>query len=92
MNNWIKIEDKLPPKNVLVLIKRNIISDYPYYLGMRNGKEISTNNDASQNCYWYGTSQLRLNAENESQFEFKFESNFSDVTVDSWKFIDLTEL
>lgn len=91
--NWIKIEEKLPPKNTLVWVKRmpNKIEKDPIYLAMRNGQDLSINPDASTNCYWYGINKHRINEEQEKTWEFNFPSSFSDVTVIEWAFIELND-
>jgi hypothetical protein len=87
---WIKIEEKLPPKNTLVWVKRlsNKIENAPIYLAMRNSCEISTNIDPSKNCYWYGINGKEINKEQESTNNFKLTNSFSDVTVVEWTFVD----
>jgi hypothetical protein len=83
---FIKIEDQLPPKNTLVWIKRipNKVEESPIYLGMRNGRPISTDKDASRNCHWNANHISKLTSENDNSFGFAFNSSFSDVTVIGW--------
>lgn len=87
---WIKIEDSLPPKKVLVWVKRcaNKFEENPIYLGMRNGNPLSTNSDASRDCHWYGTNMNSLKVEQSAIDGIKFDSGFSDITVIGWAFID----
>lgn len=87
--NWINLKDQLPPKNTLVLVKRiaNKIEDEPIYFAMRQNKELSTNPDASRECYWWGNNQKIFLAENESFLEMDGFANFSDVTVKEWCYI-----
>lgn len=85
---WIKLSDKLPPRNVVVWIKRypNTKESEPIYLGIRNGRPISTNPDASIDCHWCGINSNDLNDEQTSN-TLKFTSSFSDITVNEWCFI-----
>lgn len=89
---WIKIEDSLPPRGVLVWVKRtpNKIEKEPIYLANRTASPISYNPDASTNCYWYGIHISSINKEREapdSVDSIKFPSNFSDVTVMEWAYL-----
>lgn len=87
---WTKIEDLLPPKKVLVLVKRcaNKYEESPIYLAMRNGNPLSTNSDASIDCHWYGTNTNSLKNEQNAIDGIKFDSGFSDITVIEWAFIN----
>jgi hypothetical protein len=88
--HWIKIEEKLPPKNTLVWAKRlpNKIEKEPIYLAMRNGSKMSKNADPSVNCHWYGINSNSLNVEHEFCTSLNLASNFSDITVIEWSFVD----
>jgi hypothetical protein len=87
--NWIKLEDQLPPKNTLVVVKRypNKIEEEPIYFAMREDKPLSVNPDASRDCYWHGSNQNTFLAEHEKPYMFDSLSCFSDVTVKEWAFI-----
>lgn len=87
---WIKIEEKLPPKNTLVLVRRlpNKVEENPIYYAMRQDKELATNPDASRDCFWFGRHQYSFLSENESCYNLDPFSNFSDVTVKEWAFIE----
>lgn len=87
---WIKIEDKLPPKNTLVLVRRlpNKVEENPIYYAMRQDKELSTNPDASRDCFWFGRNQKQFLSENESCYNLDSFGNFSDITVKEWAFIE----
>ncbi len=88
--NWIKLEDQLPPKNTLVVLKRypNKIEEEPIYFAMREDKPLSVNPDASRDCYWHGSNQNTFLAEHEKRNELDSFSSFSDVTVKEWAFIE----
>lgn len=88
--NWIKLENQLPPKNTLVLVKRcpNKVEEEPIYFAMRQDRELATNPDASRDCYWFGNHKNKFLSEQESSRELDGFSNFSDVTVKEWCFID----
>lgn len=88
--NWIKIEEKLPPRNTLVWVKRrsNKIEQEPMYLAMRNDCELSQNPDAYANCHWCGIHFDSLVKEQKSHAGLDFWANFSDVTVLEWAFVE----
>jgi hypothetical protein len=90
MIKWVKFPDEIPPKNVLVWVKRvpNRIEDEPIYLAMRSGCILSTNSDASRNCHWYGNHKNTLKEENAEYNTLHLESSFSDITVIEWAFIN----
>lgn len=89
--NWIKLEEQLPPKNTLVLVRRypNKIEEEPIYFAMRRDKELATNPDTSRDCYWFGNHKNHFLSEQESSTKLDVFSNFSDVTVKDWAFIDI---
>jgi len=77
-------KENLPEPNRLVWIKRN---RGHIYLGYRIDKPLSTNEDSSRDCHWYGNpSHNMLWCEN---YELHFNCNFSDVTVKEWADLDL---
>ena len=76
---FIKLEEKLPTPNKLVFIKRK--NGNIYYGHRSTNNPISTNEDASRNCYWYGNPIHDVLCEH---YNLKFHNNFSDVTIDSW--------
>lgn len=88
--NWIKLENQLPPKNTLVLVKRypNKVEEDSIYFAMRQDKELATNPDASRDCNWFGNHKNKFLSEQESSRKLDEFSNFSDVTVKEWCFID----
>lgn len=88
---WYKLEEQLPPKNTLVLVRRfpNKIENEPIYFAMREDKELATNPDASRDCYWFGNHKNNFLSEQESSIKLDVFSNFSDVTVKDWAFIDI---
>lgn len=88
--NWIKLEEQLPPKNTLVVLKRypNKIEEEPIYYAMREDKPLTVNPDASRDCYWHGSNQNTFLAEHEKRNELDCFSSFSDVTVKVWAFIE----
>lgn len=88
--NWIKLENQLPPKNTLVLVKRysNKVEEEPIYFAMRQDKELATNPDDSRDCYWFGNHKSNFLSEQENYRKLDNFSNFSDVTVKEWCFID----
>ena len=91
---WIKLEDQLPPKNTLVLVKRfeNKAEKEPIYFAMRNNRELSQTVDASKDCFWFGTHVDSFTSENEKLTTIEMQANFSDVTVKEWAFIKLESL
>ena len=88
--NWIKLDEQLPPNNTLVLVKRvsNKVEDEPIYFAMREDKELSTDIDASRNCYWHGNNKKHILGKQESPRLLDGFANFSDVTVKEWCYID----
>lgn len=74
---WIKLTEELPPANTPVWVQRND----GVYLAMRNSKPLSTSRP-DVDCHWYGSSTGELQQESSSRIDFN--SNFSDVTVESW--------
>lgn len=86
---WIKLEDQLPPKNTMVLVKRypNKIEEQPIYLAMRQDKELSKNPDASRDCFWHGNHIDKFFSEQENYYQLDGLSRFSDVTVKEWAFV-----
>lgn len=88
---WIKLDEKLPPANSLVWVKRcaTVTEDAPIYLGMRNGEKISNNPDPSKNCNWYGVHSKSLALKQPNHIQLKFTYSFSDVTVIEWAFIEI---
>ena len=88
--NWIKIEEELPPVNALVWVKRlpNKVEEEPIYLAMRGNQKLSTNPDASSNCYWHGIHKNGLFSEQERTDLFEFGSSFSDVTIKEWVLLE----
>jgi len=72
------------------LVKRypNKVEDEPIYFAMRQDKELATNPDASRDCYWFGNHKNKFLSEQESYRNLDSFSNFSDVTVKEWSFID----
>jgi hypothetical protein len=87
--NWIKLEDQLPPFKTLVLVKRypNKVEEEPIYFAMRTGHPLSTNPDASKDCYWWGNHKNSFLGENHKYDALDGFSNFSDVTVKEWSYI-----
>lgn len=87
---WIKLENQLPPKNTLVLVKRfpNKVEEEPIYFAMRQDMDLSINPDASQNCYWHGNHKNKFTSENAKPYQMDGFNNFSDVTVKEWSLID----
>lgn len=72
-------ENTLPEPNKLIWIKRK---SGGIYLGHRLDQPISTDEDASINCHWYGNPEHCMLYTERS--ELKFRHNFSDVTVEGW--------
>lgn len=91
---WIKLEDQLPPKHTLVLVRRhpNKLENEPVYLAMRQDKPLSTNEDPSMDCYWHGNHVREIFSEQEYACELDSFSNFSDVTVKEWSFVELKNI
>lgn len=85
---WINIQNELPPAHVLVWVKRNVRGNESYYLASRNSSELSTDPDASRNCHWSGTSIDLLRDTPESGDPLSLRSQFSDVTVKEWCFLE----
>lgn len=87
--NWIKIEEKLPPANTLVWIRRypTSVEHKPLFLGMRSGDKLSTDPDPSVNCIWDAIHVKSLASKQPSRKELKFTYSFSDVTVIEWAFV-----
>jgi hypothetical protein len=84
--NFISLKKELPPANTLLVIKRN---DGGIYVGYRTGKPLSTNPDASRDCYWWANK--KANAFSIESGKLEFHNNFSDVTVDSWAYLSIDE-
>lgn len=81
---YVKLtQDALPVPGKLVWIIRNSGS---LYIGYRINHSLSTDSDASKNCYWYGNSID--DAPMGAVFgQLKFIHNFSDVTVKEWAYV-----
>ena len=89
--NWIKLEEELPPPNVLVWIKRTPtkIEEVPIYLGKRPAKPLTSNPDASKDCYWRAVYSKTLLYVEQDYSGVLFTSSFSDVTVLEWAYIEI---
>lgn len=74
--DFIKLTDQLPPAWRAVLVQR--ANDY--YLAYRKDKPLTTNPDASQDCYWRGSKLSQLHISDDTIFN----CSFSDVTVLGW--------
>lgn len=74
--------DNLPKPNTLVLCKRKVKT----YLAYRTNARFSENPDPSRECYWFGIA-LNDGCIPLDLGKIHFESNFSDITVDSWAYI-----
>ena len=88
--NWIKLEEGLPPPNVLVWIKRTPIElkEGPICKGIRLDRPLTNNLDASKDCYWRGIySQVLLDDEQDYSVVL-FNCFFSDDTVLEWAYIE----
>ncbi len=77
---WIKLtKDTMPEPFTLVWIQRKGGS---IYLGSREDKPISINEDFSKNCYWHANPPISLLFTEYNKLKFK--NHFSDMTVDYW--------
>ena len=79
-------KENLPKANTLVWCKRK---DGRIILATRGKNEFSENIDPSSNCYWYGFNNIKdglFNVDNTKRLEYSI--NFSDVTVESWTYLE----
>lgn len=81
-NDWSNPEQALPTPMKLVWIKRKFGN---IYLGYRLDEPLSTNSDASKECYWYGNPSDQLSEIEGSRLAFKH--HFSDITVAGWQYV-----
>ncbi len=86
--NWINIQDALPEKNVLVLVWRKKYNEPTnIYLAKRNGKKLSTDEDASKDCNWSGSPLNEVKLPSDDNGGIYFDRTFSDVTVIKWSYL-----
>ncbi len=83
---WIELnENNMPESNKLMWVKRKVGG---IYIASRADKPLSTDTDASRNCYWYGN-PVADGFRTEKNGDLKIHHHFSDVTVTHYAEIQL---